>query len=284
VSESVFADDDVGREADGGGVPVVEGIDVIHVVFVGTDGAGEMIVFADADGIVRRGTLSGRNFPPDTGDVVGFVGLAAANLARALDSVQIVVMDAVPGEAWPLTTIDDGRCWGRIAGPRTNLGAFVVVGAVELNFVNGAVLLVVKKRGGIGTARTFHTLEPEDDPLTGGKLGRGSGLPAFGGANGFAGSLQFKKSGTGTRTRAERRSENGTEKEMNSGVRDSDASGDGDRVKPLQNHVGPTIRIRENRKRRIKPSGAKVARTGDRATKSPRGQGSLGDVLDGEGR
>jgi hypothetical protein len=40
VSESVFADDDVGREADGGGVPVVEGIDVVHGVLVGTDGAG----------------------------------------------------------------------------------------------------------------------------------------------------------------------------------------------------------------------------------------------------
>jgi hypothetical protein len=39
--ELVFADDDVGREAYGGGVPVVKGADVVHVVFVGTDGARE---------------------------------------------------------------------------------------------------------------------------------------------------------------------------------------------------------------------------------------------------
>jgi hypothetical protein len=37
-------------------------VDVVHVVLVGTDGAGEVIVFADADGIVRRGTFSRGNF------------------------------------------------------------------------------------------------------------------------------------------------------------------------------------------------------------------------------
>ena len=235
----VLADDDVGREADGGGVPVVKGVDVIHIVLAGTDGAGEVVVFSNADGIVRRGAFGRGNFPPDAGDVVGFVGLAGANLAGALDGVEIVIKDAVPGEAWPLTAIDDGQGWSRIAQPRPNLVAFVVVGAVELNFVNGAVLLIVKKGGVIGAAGTFHAIERENDPLTGGKLGSGSRLPTLGGANGFAGSLQFKKARTRTGTRAERRCKNGTEKKTSSGVRRGDASGGDDRGMTLEYHVDP---------------------------------------------
>jgi hypothetical protein len=186
---SVLADDDVRGKANGGGVPVGKRIDVIHVVLAGTDGAREMIVFADANRIMRRGALGRGNFPPNAGDVIGFIGFAATNLAGALDGVQIVVKDAVPGEAWPLTTIDDCHGGSRTTNPRANLVALVVIRVVELNFVHGAVLLIVKKGGVIGAAGTLHTVERENDPLTGGKLRGGSGLPTLGGANGFPGSL-----------------------------------------------------------------------------------------------
>jgi hypothetical protein len=221
---AVLADDDVGREAHGSGVPVVKGIDVVHVVLVGADGAGEMVVFADTNGIVRRGALGRRDLPPNTGHVVRFVGFAAANLAGALDGVEIVVKDAVPGEARPLTTIYDRHCWSWIAQPGANLVALVVVRAVELDFVDGAVLLIVKKGEMIVTAGTFHALKRKDDPLAGRKLRSGPGLPALGGANGFAGRLQFEKSWTWTRARAERGCNKDTEKEKSSGVWHGDAS------------------------------------------------------------
>jgi hypothetical protein len=91
-----LADNDVGRESYGGGVPVVEGVDVVHVVFVGADGAREMVVFADANGIVRRGAFGWGDFPPDAGNVVGLVGLATADFAGALDGVEIVIEECRP--------------------------------------------------------------------------------------------------------------------------------------------------------------------------------------------
>jgi cell filamentation protein len=246
-NESIRADNDVGREANGGGVPVVESIDVVHVVHVGTDGAREMIVLADANGIVRRGALGKGNFPPDAGDVVGFVGLAAANLPGALNGVQIVIKDAVPSEAWPLTTIDDRQGGSGIAQPRAYLVAFVVVRAVELNFVHGAVLLIVKKGDLIEAAGTFHAIEREDDPLTSGKLSGGSRLPALGGADGFAGSLQFKKPGTWTRARTDGDRESDSQKITGTGFRRPATEGVSARVDTLENHVGPTIQPRRSR-------------------------------------
>src|SRR5260370_23719633 len=175
-------------EAYGGGVPAGEGIDVVGIALARAHDAGEMISFANTNGIVRCSAAGRGDFPPDTGHVIGFRGGAAANLAGALDGVQIVIEHAVPNEAWPLAAIDDLRGWSRFARPGGATG-LAVVRSVEGDFVHGTVLGIVHHDGTIDPLGAFDTGEQEDDPLAGGKLNRGSVLPAPGGTNGLARTL-----------------------------------------------------------------------------------------------
>src|SRR5882724_5641167 len=75
---------EAGGEAYGRSVPAGEGIDVVGIALVRADDTGEMIGFADADGIVGGSSSRRSHVPPNAGDVIGLGCGTAANLSGAL--------------------------------------------------------------------------------------------------------------------------------------------------------------------------------------------------------
>jgi len=176
----------------------------MQVVLEGSDDARKVIGFADARRIVRRGALSWNQIPPDTGDVIVIIGLAAMDFAGGVNFFQIVIEHAIPNHERAAAAFRKRIQTGGMADPDGYTFGLVVIDTIEPDFAHGGVVLFVQD------ADAFHAtgaidFRKFDDHRLAGRIFRGDVvLPASGLLYCVLRALQFQIAGIGSvRARAE---------------------------------------------------------------------------------